>query len=309
MRTALLGLGHHLPPVVDAAGVRRPIAASGGSSDLALPASHAALASAGVGADEVDFIIFATMSPDVTFPGSACFFQHKMGCATVGALDIRAQCAGFLFGLSIADQFIRAGRYRRLLLIGGEVLSSALDYSEGGARIAALFGDGAGAVLLGPTDRDAGVMSVAIHSDGRQYDRFWCEYPSSRQHPVRMTVENFRARRHFPVLDFDAVRKGGLDTLPAVIDEALHRAQLGPQAVDRFVISHVFPDVSESVAGRLGVLPRLVNPSRDDGHLAAAAIPSTLCRLVERGEVGPGAIVCLAASGSGFAWGAAVVKL
>ncbi|HUI26266.1 MAG TPA: 3-oxoacyl-[acyl-carrier-protein] synthase III C-terminal domain-containing protein [Candidatus Kryptonia bacterium] len=310
MRTALLGLGHHLPPLTEAAGVCRPIAASGGSSDLAVPAAHAALAQAGLAADAADFIVFATMTPDVTFPGGACFFQHKLQAGTVGALDVRGQCAGFLFGLSVADQFVRAGNYRRVLLVGSEVLSSGLDYSPAGAKVAGLFGDGAAVAVLGPGSGHGGVLSVVIHSDGRYYDRFWCEYPASRQHPVRMTLENFRAQLHFPRLDFDAVRKFGLETLPVVIDEALAKASVAREAVDRFIISHVFPEVADEVGNQMDVSAKTINcTERNAGHLVAASLPVSLSASMTAGEIGHGATVCLAACGAGFAWGAAVVRL
>src|SRR5436190_7033475 len=119
MSSALKGLGHHLPPALERAGVRRPIAAAaGGPSQLAVPAAQAALQKAGDSASDVDFIVFATMTPNVTFPGAGCYFQHEMGCQTVGALDVRAQCAGFLYGLVVADRFIRAGVYTKVLVIG-----------------------------------------------------------------------------------------------------------------------------------------------------------------------------------------------
>ncbi|MBI1818379.1 MAG: 3-oxoacyl-ACP synthase III family protein [Deltaproteobacteria bacterium] len=309
MRTALQGLSHNLAPLADIAGVRRPIAPTGGASDMALPAARSALAQAGVTADAVDFIIFATMTPDVTFPGAACFFQHKLECGTVGALDVRGQCAGFLFGLSVADQFIRAGTYRRVLLVAAEVISPGLDYSEGGERVARLFGDGGAVAVLGPGSGDAGVRSVVIHSDGRQYDRFWCEYPSSRQHPVRVTLENFEQRVHFPTLDFDVVRDFGLVTLPVVIDEALAKAGVPRDGIDHFVIAHVFPEVADRVAEQMGIASRFSNPSREVGHLAAASVPVSLSISMTAGAVGPGAKVCLAACGAGFAWGAAVVQL
>ncbi|HVN87067.1 MAG TPA: 3-oxoacyl-[acyl-carrier-protein] synthase III C-terminal domain-containing protein [Candidatus Binatia bacterium] len=310
MHATLLGLGHQLPPLSAVAGVHRPIAASGGSSDLALPAAHAALKQAGLSVDATDFIVFATMTPDVTFPGGACFFQHKLGAGTVGALDVRGQCAGFLFGLSIADQFIRAGTYRRVLLVASEVISSGLDYTEAGAKVATLFGDGAAVAVLGPSDNGAGVRSVVIRSDGRQYDRFWCEYPSSRQHPVRMTIENFRDRLHFPALDDQVVRQFGIATLPAVIDEAIAKVDVDKDAIDMFIIAHVFPEVAAQAAERLGVSKRTINcGERNNGHLVAAALPVSLSTAVANGEIGRGATVCLATCGAGFAWGAAVVQL
>jgi 3-oxoacyl-[acyl-carrier-protein] synthase-3 len=311
MHAAILGLGHHLPAEVDAVGVRRPIAVDPvGPSTLAVPAANQALAQAGLSAQAVDFIIFATMTPDVTFPGAGCFFQDQMACGTVGALDIRAQCAGFLFGLVIADQFVKAGVYARILVVGAEVHSAGLDYSERGAAIAALFGDGAGVALVGRGDGTRGLRGAAIHTDGRHHQGFWCEYPASRQHPVRMTPENFREGRHFITMDVDAVRCFGEESLPAVIGEALQAAEMSPQQIDRFIISHVLRDVAESVGERLRVASSRLNiPAARHGHLTAAALPAALSEEVAAGTLGAGDTVCLAASGAGFAWGAAVLTL
>ena len=311
MRAAILGLGHHLPPEVETSGVRRPIAVDPvGPSTLAVPAATQALAQAGASVDAVDFIIFATMTPDVTFPGAGCFFQDQMGCGTVGALDIRAQCAGFVFGLVIADQFVQAGVYERILVIGAEVHSSGLDYSERGASVAELYGDGAGVAFVGRGDGTRGVRGTAIHTDGRQYERFWCEYPASRQHPVRMTAENFKEGRHFITMDIDTVRSFGEESLPAVIGEALAAANMTPAQIDRFIISHVFLDVAETVAERLNISPSHLNiPAARHGHLTAAALPTALSEEVAAGTLGTGDTVCLAAAGAGFAWGAAVVTL
>lgn len=311
MRAAILGLGHHLPPLVEAAGVRRPIAVDPmGPSTLAVPAAQRALQQAGLSPESVDFIVFATMTPDVTFPGAGCFFQDQMGCGTVGALDIRAQCAGFLFGLVIADSFVQAGVYERVLVIGAEVHSSGLDYSERGRAVSALYGDGAGVAVVGKGDSGHGLRGAAIHSDGRQYERFWCEYPASRQHPARMTVENFHEGRHFIAMDVDAVRRFGEESLPAVIGEALQAAAVSLEQVDRFIIGHVLLDVAETVATRLGIAPSHLNvPAARYGHLTAAALPTALSEEVAAGTLGPGATVCLAASGAGFGWGAAVITL
>jgi 3-oxoacyl-[acyl-carrier-protein] synthase-3 len=311
MRAAILGLGHHLPPEVDTLGTRRPIAVDPvGPSTLAVPAANQALVQAGLPAQAVDFIIFATMTPDVTFPGAGCFFQDQMGCGTVGALDIRAQCAGFLFGLVVADQFVKAGVYARILVIGAEVHSAGLDYSERGAPVSALYGDGAGVAVIGRGDGTRGLRGAAIHTDGHHHDRFWCEYPASRQHPVRITAENFRQNRHFVTLDFEAVRRFGEESLPAVIGEALQAAQMRPQQIDRYIIGHVFPEVAETVGARLGVPSSQLNiPAARHGHLTAAALPVALSEEIAAGSLDAGANVCLAASGAGFAWGAAVVTL
>jgi 3-oxoacyl-[acyl-carrier-protein] synthase-3 len=311
MGAVILGLGHHLPPEVETVGVRRPIAVDPiGPSTLAIPAATQALAQAGRSVENVDFIVFATMTPDVTFPGAGCYFQDQMGCGTVGALDIRAQCAGFVFGLVIAEQFVQADVYQHVLVIGAEVHSSGLDYSERGARVSRLYGDGAGAALIGKGDGGRGLRGAAIHTDGRQHKRFWCEYPASRQHPTRMTAENFHAGRHFLSLDFDAVRRFGEESLPLVIGEALQAAAMRPEQIDRYIVGHVFPEVAESVGMRLSIPSSRLNvPAARHGHLTAAALPAALSEDVAAGTLGAGATVCLAASGAGFAWGAAIVTL
>jgi 3-oxoacyl-[acyl-carrier-protein] synthase-3 len=312
MSARILGLGHYLPAEIEVAGVRRPIAVDPvGSSTLGVEAARGALAQAGVGTDAVDFIVFATMTPDANFPSSGCFFQAQLGCDTTGVVDVRAQCAGFVFGLSIAEQFVGAGVYERVLVVGAETHSAGLDYeTESRIPVSRLYGDGGGAALVGTASGAAAIRATAIHADGRQHREFWCEYPSSRQHPVRMTIEDFRAGKHFPTLNTDRVRDFGVDTLPAVIREVLAKAQVDVAAIDRLIIGHVFPDVAESVARRLGVpASRLTVPAARHGHLTAAALPVALSEEVARGSLGAGATVCLAACGAGFAWGAAVITL
>jgi 3-oxoacyl-[acyl-carrier-protein] synthase-3 len=312
MSTHILGLGHHLPAELDVAGTRRPIAVDPvGPSTLAVEATRGALAQARLDSEAVEFIVFATMTPDANFPGAGCFFQDQMGCGTVGALDVRAQCAGFVFGLSIADQFVRAGAYGRVLVVGAEVHSAGLDYeSESRIPVSRLYGDGAGAALVGNGSGAAGIRAAVIHTDGRRHREFWCEYPSSRQHPVRMTLEDLRAGKHYLTLNADLVRAFGEETLPAVIREALATAQVDVARVDRFVIGHVFPDVAETVGRRLGIdASRLNVPAARHGHLTAAALPVALSEEVARGSLAVGATVCLAACGAGFAWGAAVITL
>lgn len=232
MPTAILGLAHHLPPAQPVGSVRRPIARDpGGPSDLAVEPGRQALAQAGLTPQEIEFLVFATMTPDVTFPGSACYFQNKFGLGTVGALDVRGQCAGFLMGLMVADSYLRAGVYRNVLLAAGEIHSAGLDYSERGEAIARLYGDGAAVAVLG--DRaGGGLESVVCRSDGRHYERFWIEYPSSRQHPLRVTVDNLRAGLHFPRLDVDHVEHFGVEVLPAAVREALAAANTTVDGID-----------------------------------------------------------------------------
>jgi len=310
MGTNILGLGHFLPPRIERLGVQRPIALDPiGPSALAEHAAEAALRRAGVTKDEVDFLIFATATPDVAFPGSGCFLQDRLGCGTIGALDVRGQCAGFLYGLMIADQFLRTESYCRILLAGAEVHSSGLDYSETGAATARLFGDGAGVAILG-NGAGAGVLAVDLHADGGEYQQFWCEYPASRQHPTRFTMENLLQGGHFPRVEQDALRRAGVTQLESSMRRVLAEAGRAPDSIDAFVVSHLLPDVAAEALGRLGVpAERQSIPSQQHGHIMGAALPLALSEGVESGRLGDGATVCLAAAGAGQAWGAAVVEL
>jgi 3-oxoacyl-[acyl-carrier-protein] synthase-3 len=310
MPPALLGLAHYLPPPQPVGGLTRPIAPEAvGASDLALEPTRQALGEAGVSADDVDLLVFATMTPDVSFPGAGCYLQKKLGFKTIGALDLRGQCAGYLMGLMIAHDFIRAGLYRTVLLAAAEVHSSGLDYSEGGAAVARLYGDGAAVTVLGNRD-DRALESVVCHGDGAGHDRFWIEYPASRHHPARLTVDDLRAGKHFPQLDFEHIEHFGVTHLPEAVREALAAAAISADDVDCFIFSHVLPAVVERSAAALR-LPnaKVIAAGGRHGHLTAASLPVALSEARAAGRVGAGARVCLAACGAGYAWGAAVLTL
>lgn len=277
-----------------------------GPSDLARRASDRALRQVGLGPGDVELIVFATMTPDVTFPGAGCYLQDKLGCGTVGALDLRAQCGGFLFGLDVATQFLRAGLHRWILLATGEVHSTSLDFSPSGADVTPRFGDGAAVAVLG-AERDS-VVETVLHTDGREFDRFWCEYPSSR-YPSRMTPEAFRKGLHHPRIDVDRVRELGREQMHAAVEEVLERANVRREAVTRFFFHHLLPDVSESVADALGVPDRASVSGRSEGHIASASLPLDLARSREQGELAPGDLVCLATAGSGSVWGATLLRV
>jgi len=311
MPSRILGIAHHLPEAQVVGGVSRPIQTEpAGPSDLAASAVSEALGRAATSLADVDFIVFATMTPDVTFPGAACYLQDKLGCDTIGALDIRGQCAGFLMSLMIADGFLGAGVYRRILLAAAEVHSSGLDYSDRGIELAKRYGDGSGVAILGYDERPGGLEAVVCHADGRYYDRFWCEYPNGRQHPQRLTVENVREGLHFPRLDVEAVRSFGTVHLPEVIRETLNKAHSPVEEVDCFILSHILPDVADESAKALS-LPssKWIVAGASEGHLTAASLPVALSKAMEDGRLGAGSRVCLATCGAGFAWGAALLTL
>jgi 3-oxoacyl-[acyl-carrier-protein] synthase-3 len=209
----------------------------------------------------------------------------------------------------VADAYLASGVYRHILLAAGEVHSSALDLSPAGLPLAELYADGAAAVVLGAGD-EAGLEAIVAGSDGRYHDRFWIEYPASRQHPLRITVDDVRAGKHYPRIDRDHVEQFGLQRLPAVVREALDRAGAGVGQVDAFLLSHILPGVVEGSAAALGVAAeQLIDAGAAHGHLSAATLPVALSEAVASGRLAHGARVCLAACGAGYAWGAAVLRL
>jgi 3-oxoacyl-[acyl-carrier-protein] synthase-3 len=310
MGASIVGLGHEVPPPAAVGDVRRPLVTEAtGASDLALAATQPAFAEAGWTADSVEIIVFATMSPDVTFPGSGCFLQDKLGAGTVGALDVRGQCAGYLLGLMIAGDLIESGKYDRVLLAAAEVHSSSMDPSDAGLEIRRLYGDGAAATAL---SRDSGVAelrAIECGADGRHHQRFWCEFPASRRYPQRLLVEDYRAGKHYLKIDRDHVAAFGRDKLPEAIGSTLAAARRKADEVDLFVLSHVFPEVAEDAARSLGVPDdRLVIAGREHGHLSAASLPIALDEARAIGRIDSGARVCIATCGAGYAWGAALLE-
>lgn len=310
MYAKVLAWGHYLPPLREFVGATRPIAEEPvGPSTLAARASEVAFQRSNVRSQDVDLIVFGTTTPDVTFPGSACFLQEQLGCDTVPALDIRAQCAGFLFALHVAEKFVRTQQYHCVLVAGAEVYSALVD-PERQPEVAKLFGDAGGVAILGSSVTEPGVEAVVAHSDGTQYQAFWCEHPASRQHPRRIMREDVGLGRHLPRIDSEAVAAFGRECLPQVVREAIEQAGRRLGEIDRFFLSHVFPEVARDAAQRLGIpLDAADIPSRAHGHLGAAALPVAVSEALAAGMVAPGARVCLAACGSGFAWAGAVLRL
>lgn len=311
MPTAILGLAHELPPAKEVGRVRRPtVPEPTGASDLALGVAQTALQRAGLSPTDVELIVFATMTPDFTFPGSSCFFQRKLGAGICGALDVRAQCGGFLTGLLIADGFLATGKCSRILLATAEVHSSGLDRSPAGLPVAELYGDGAAATILGNDGAAPRLAALHCGSDGRHYDRFWIEYPSSRQHPLRITPADLRAGKHYPRIDFDAVTSFGRQRLPEVVRRVANETGEGLEAIDLFIFSHVLPDVAAGAAADLGIeSARLRIAGAEHGHLSAASLPVALSEALQDGALASDTRVCLATCGAGYTWGAAILDM
>jgi 3-oxoacyl-[acyl-carrier-protein] synthase-3 len=289
---------------------RRFIEHSGiGASDLAVPASKMALEHAGLEAKDVDAIIFATLSPDHNFPGSGCFLGHKLGLPGVPALDVRNQCSGFLYSLSVADGWIQTGLFKHVLVVGAEVHSTALELNDRGRDVAVLFGDGAGAVVVGAAKDDShGLLSMCLHADGAGAKDLWCEAPASAYDP-RITHEMIDAGRHYPKMVGKQVFRWAIDKMPEVAIEATKKAGLTMAEIDLFVPHQANMRINQMVAARLE-LPdeKVVHNIEKYGNTTAATIPMALDRAFKEERIRPDSNVLFAAFGAGFTWAGAVVR-
>ena len=297
--------------IVERSGIRERRWVSGGMSgaEMARRAAESALAAAAMEASEVDAIVLATLSPDHFFPGTGVFLQRELGLHGIPALDVRAQCSGFLYGLSVADAWIRSGQYRTILLVGVEIQSTGLDLSTRGRDMAVLFGDGAGAAVLTATDEATrGVLSTHLHSDGRDAEILWAEASSSKKNP-RISAADLEAGLHFPQMDGREVFKHAVTKMPEVVEEALSANALAPGDIDLLVPHQANLRISQMVQRRLG-LPdkKVVNNIDRYGNTTAASIPIALAEAVRDGRLEEGHLVCLVAFGSGLTWGSALVR-
>ena len=328
VRTKILGTGHYVPERVvtnqdleklmdttdewiqQRTGIkeRRWIDSECGASDLAKPACEAALEMAGLKATDIDAIIFATLSPDYNFPGSGCLMTRLLDIPGTPALDIRNQCSGFVYGMQVADAWIRSGLYENVLFIGAEVHSTGLDISTEGRDVSVIFGDGAGAVVLGPGDGDDGILATIAGADGRYAEELWVEAPNSRLMP-RLTHEMMEERRHFPKMNGREVFKHAVRKIPESLISALTEAGLQPGDIDLMIPHQANLRISEAVQKALQ-LPddKIYNNIQRYGNTTAASIPIALDECVRSGRLQRGQLLAAAAFGAGFTWGAALIR-
>lgn len=279
-----------------------------GASDLGYEAAQIALARAQLKPSDIDFIVFATLSPDYMFPGSGCLLQQKLGIPGIGALDVRTQCTGFIYGLAVADAFIRTGQYRRVLVVGAEVHSTGLEYNERGRHIAVLFGDGAGAAILEANEEGFGVLSTHLHADGRYAKELWTENPGSRRIP-RLYDGILTDGSCYPQMNGREVFKHAVTKFPEVIMEALQANNLTLEQVALVVPHQANLRITEAVTQRLGLPPEKVFSNiQRYGNTTAASIPIALDEAQEQGKIKPGDYVILASFGSGFTWASAALR-
>lgn len=283
-------------------------------SDLGADAARMALERAGLQAEDLDCLIVATLSPDHFFPGTGVFLQRKLGISDIPCLDVRNQCSGFLYGLSVADAWIRTGQYRRILLVGAEIHSTGLHKNDAGRDTAVLFGDGAGAVILGPLENgdgdgpERGVLSVHIHADGRHAEKLWVEAPASKYDPL-IDHEHIDAGMTRPIMQGRQVFKHAVVRMPEAVHEALDHNGLTIDDVDMLIPHQANLRISQAVQKILG-LPddRIYNNIQRYGNTTAASIPIALHECIEEGRLSRGDLLCLVAFGSGFTWGSALVR-
>lgn len=280
-----------------------------GASDLAFEATKKALDKAGWKASDIEAIIYATLSPDHNFPGDGCFLGAKLGIPGVPALDIRNQCSGFIYGLSVADAWIKSGQYKKVLLVGSEVHSSGLDISTRGRDVAVIFGDGAGVALLEATeDQNRGVLSTHLHADGRFGKELWVEAPASKQQP-RLTTEMLAAGKHFPQMNGSTVFKHAVVKMPEVIGESLKKNSLTPRDIKVLVPHQANLRIAEMVQKSLELTnDQVFNNIQKYGNTTAASIPLCLDEAITARNVQKGDLIALAAFGAGFTWASALIR-
>jgi 3-oxoacyl-[acyl-carrier-protein] synthase-3 len=280
-----------------------------GPADLAREASLRALAAAGLEASDLDMIVVASLSPHHEFPGNSAFLQDLLGISEVPAMDVRCQCTGFLYALAVGRLFVASGQYRRVLVCGTEVHSTGLEFSDRGRDTAVIFGDGAGSVILEPSDcAERGILSVHLHAEGKHAKKLWVEAPGSVFSP-RITAQMIEEGRHFPRMDGRFVFKHAVTRMPEVIHEALDHNKCQIADVDLFLFHQANLRINEYVAGQMGIPPERTHHNiQTYGNCSAASIPMALDECVRAGRVERGSLVCMAGFGSGFTWGSALIR-
>jgi 3-oxoacyl-[acyl-carrier-protein] synthase-3 len=290
-------------------GERRFAAEGEGAAVMGARAAEEAIKNAGLKKQDIDFIIFATLSPDYFFPGSGVFVQDMLGIEPIGALDVRNQCTGFIYSLSIADQFIKTGMYKHILVIGSEVHSTGNEFTTRGRDVAVLFGDGAGAVVVGESDDEKrGILSTHLHSEGKYAKELWVEAPASILNP-RLTHEMIDQGRHYPKMNGKNVFKHAVTRMPEAIIEALNANGYKVSDLDLLVPHQANMRINEYVGNALGIPPeKIVHNIQKYGNTTAATIPLCFYDAIEDGRLKPGALVCMVSFGAGFTWASGLLR-
>ena len=294
------------------------------TTTMGVEAAKMAIERAGITKDDIDFIVFATLSPDYYFPGCGVLLQRAMQLKEVGALDVRNQCSGFIYALSVADQFIKTGMYKNILVVGSEKHSFGLDMSTRGRNVSVIFGDGAGAVVLQPTEEDHGILSTHLHSDGADAELLAMYNPGTHANHWKEGLADFDnagiaqmfmshamvdKAQLFPNMDGQTVFKKAVVKFPEVIMEALNKNGYSPADLKLLIPHQANLRISQFVQQKLKLRDdQVYNNIQRYGNTTAASVPIALCEALQEGRIQKGDLVCLAAFGSGFTWASALVK-
>ncbi|NAS29733.1 beta-ketoacyl-ACP synthase III [Flavobacteriaceae bacterium R38] len=282
------------------------------TTSMGVKAAKIAIERSGISKDDIDFIVFATLSPDYYFPGPGVLVQRDLGIKTVGAIDVRNQCSGFVYGLSVADQFIKTGMYKNVLVIGSELHSSGLDMTTRGRSVSVIFGDGAGAAVLSrEEDTTKGILSTHLHSEGQHAEELSLTAPGMGTRWVTDIIDdnNPDDTSYYPYMNGQFVFKNAVVRFSEVIMEGLQTNQLEVSDIDMLIPHQANLRISQFIQKKFGLSnDQVFNNIMKYGNTTAASIPIALTEAWEEGKIKEGDTVVLAAFGSGFTWGSAIIK-
>lgn len=282
------------------------------TTSMGVKAAEMAIERSGVAKEDIDFIVFATLSPDYYFPGPGVLVQRDLGLKTVGAIDIRNQCSGFVYGISVADQFIKTGMYKNVLVIGSEVHSRGLDFTTRGRGVSVIFGDGAGAAVLSRTeDNSKGILSTHLHSEGQHAEELALIAPGMGKRWVTDIIKdnNSEDESYYPHMNGQFVFKNAVVRFSEVINEGLQKNNLQVSDINMLIPHQANLRISQFIQQKFKLDDSQVhNNIQKYGNTTAASIPIALTEAWEQGKIKEGDLVVLAAFGSGFTWGSAIIR-
>ena len=328
----ITGLGYYVPDTIvtnddlskimdtndawiqERTGIKRRHWIEKGSEDtsaiMGAKAAKIAIKRARLTKDDIDFIVFATLSPDYYFPGCGVQIQDMLDMATIGAIDIRNQCSGFIYAISTADQFIKTGMYKNVLVIGAEYHSNGLDKTTRGRGVSVIFGDGAGACVLSRTEDNAkGILSSHLHCEGKFADKLIVQSPSIANWIPEILASNGKDVSYFPYMDGSFVFKNAVVRFSEVINEGLQANNLGASDIDMLIPHQANLRISQFVQKQFGLKDNQVyNNIMEYGNTTAASIIIALTEAWEKEMINENDLVVLAAFGSGFTWGSVIIR-
>lgn len=280
------------------------------TSQMGTYASEIAIKNANISKEEIDFIIFATLSPDYYFPGCGVLIQNNLNIREVGALDIRNQCSGFIYGVSIADQYIRSGMYKNILVVGSEIHSGALDKSPRGRSVSVIFGDGAGAAIISKSNDKSEILSTHLHSEGKYAKELAVIQPSTTFWVDKIINNSSNSDIGFyPNMNGNFVFKNAVLRFEEVINEALNFSNYKTEDIDILITHQANLRISKYLQKKLNLEDdKVFNNIMKYGNTTAASIPIAISEALENKKIKNGDLVCLAAFGSGFTWASALIR-